>query len=82
MVLREYHALGLIVMGTDVGGSPEHLFADAGRVFRPDAPASNIAEWLVQLIDHPEQLAQLRQLAWSKRQQATWDETVRQWSTV
>lgn len=79
MVLREFHALGLIVMGTAVGGSPEHLFEDAGRIFSTTAIGEEIAKWLIHLINHPDELTDLRTRAWSKRTLATWDESVRQW---
>lgn len=82
MVLREYHALGLIVMGTAVGGSPEHMFADAGKAFVPDDDAETIARWIVQLIDDHAFYASLREAAWKHRLQATWDETVQHWRTL
>lgn len=82
MVLREYHALGLPVMGTAVGGSPEHMFDNAGHAFAPTADATEIASWLIGLIDHPESLQRLRQRAWERRLEATWDATVRQWHTL
>lgn len=82
MVLREYHALGLIVLGTAVGGSPEHMFADAGMAFAPDANADQIAAWLIQLATDHGYYSQLRRTAWERRQQATWLETVRQWRTI
>jgi len=79
MVLREYHAMGLVVLGTAVGGSPEHMFADAGYAVPPDASAEVIARWLMELDDHPEKLATLRQRAWERRLEATWDASVSQW---
>lgn len=82
MVLREYHALGLIVMGTTVGGSPEHMFVDAGKGFAPEDNAETIAEWIVQLIDDHEYYTSLREAARKHRSQATWDETVQQWRTL
>lgn len=82
MALREYHALGLIVLGTAVGGAPEHMFADAGHAFAADATAEQIAEWVVKLASNMEYYRQLRQAAWQRRQQATWLETVRQWRTI
>lgn len=79
MVLREYHALGLVVLGTAVGGSPEHMFADAGYAVPTDAPAETIARWLMELDDHPENLAVLRKRAWERRLESTWDTSVSQW---
>ena len=79
MVLREYHALGLVVMGTTVGGAQEHMFSTAGRAFAPTAPAADIADWLVDLVRSPTALARLRERAWACRESATWDASVRQW---
>lgn len=79
MVLREYHALGLVVLGTAVGGSPEHMFADAGYAVPIDAPSEAIARWLMDLDDHPQKLAMLRERAWERRLEATWDASVSQW---
>lgn len=79
MVLREYHALGLVVLGTAVGGSPEHMFPDAGYAMAPDATSDEIARWLLELLDHPEKLEALRQRAWERKAEATWDATVTQW---
>ncbi|MFT3879127.1 MAG: glycosyltransferase family 4 protein [Gemmatales bacterium] len=79
MALREYHALGLVALGTAVGGSPEHLFADAGYAVPPEASAEVIANWLMDLDGNPEKLASLRNRAWQRRLDATWDDSVRQW---
>ncbi|HQR06088.1 MAG TPA: glycosyltransferase family 4 protein [Gemmatales bacterium] len=82
MVLREYHALGLVVLGTAVGGAPEHMFSDAGYAVPPDAPPEAIAGWLLELVDHPEKLAALRRRAWERKEEATWDGTVAQWRAL
>jgi glycosyltransferase involved in cell wall biosynthesis len=79
MVLREYHALGLIVLGPDVGGAPEHMFESAGRAFAPTAPAEEIAEWLIHLKQHSDEFRRLRENAWACREEATWDATVARW---
>jgi glycosyltransferase involved in cell wall biosynthesis len=82
MVLREYHALGLVVLGTAVGGSPEHMFADAGYAVSPEASREVVAGWLVDLCDHPEKLNALRRRAWEHRREATWDTTVSHWLSL
>jgi glycosyltransferase involved in cell wall biosynthesis len=82
MVQREYHALGLIVLGTAVGGAPEHMFADAGKAFAADASAEQIAGWLIQLASDHGYYSQLRRSAWERREQATWLATGRQWRTI
>jgi len=79
MVLREYHALGLVVLGTAVGGAPEHMIPGAGQAFAPTATPDEVANWLVSLKQHPEELKRLREHAWVHRADATWDATVRQW---
>lgn len=82
MALREYHALGLIVLGTAVGGAPEHMFPDAGQSFTAEATVEEIAAWIVKLTNDMEYYRQLREAAWQRRLQATWLETVRQWRTI
>lgn len=82
MVLREYHAAGLIVLGPEVGGAPEHLFAEAGRAFPPSATPREVADWLLRLLNDHGYYQQLRDAAWACRAKATWDETVRQWHTI
>jgi glycosyltransferase involved in cell wall biosynthesis len=82
MVLREYHALGLIVLGTAVGGSPEHMFADAGQAFAASASAEEIAGWIKKLVQDHEYYVSLRTKAWEHRKQATWLETVKQWARL
>ncbi|HMO35216.1 MAG TPA: glycosyltransferase family 4 protein [Gemmatales bacterium] len=82
MVLREYHALGLIVMGPDVGGAPEHLFSDAGKAFPPESSAEEIANWIYTLATDYELYRKLRVRAWEKRQRATWETSVKQWREI
>jgi glycosyltransferase involved in cell wall biosynthesis len=82
MVLREYHALGLIVLGTTVGGSPEHMFDSAGRAFTPTATPQEIADWLVMLKSNPDEFRRLKANAWAIRAEATWDATVKRWRAM
>ncbi|MFO0813398.1 MAG: glycosyltransferase family 4 protein [Gemmatales bacterium] len=82
MVLREYHAAGLIVMGPRVGGAPEHLFSEAGQAFPPSATPLEVADWLLRLMHDQDYYHVLRNAAWACRHLATWDETVRQWRTI
>jgi glycosyltransferase involved in cell wall biosynthesis len=76
IVLREFHALGLPVIGPAVGGSPEHMFSDASIQVAPETSDDAIAEILVHLCNDRPALARLREHAWNRRYEALWDSTV------
>jgi len=82
MALREYHALGLTVLGTAVGGSPEHMFGDAGFAVSPETSPDEIARWLIELNDDPDKLMMLRRRAWDHCRDATWESSVNQWRSL
>lgn len=77
IALREYHALGLPVLGTNTGGAPEHMLPDASVTVSVDATAEEISETLLSLEGDPTRLAELRNKAWQQRRLASWPETVR-----
>ena len=76
MVLREFHALGLPVIGPAVGGSPEHMFSDASIHVTPEISDDAIAEILLRLYKDRSILARMREHAWNRRHEALWDATV------
>ena len=76
-VLREYHALGLAALATDAGGMPDFMFADAAVTVPPEAPDEEIAALLLTLGSDRRRVDRLREAAWQRRHEATWDETVR-----
>jgi glycosyltransferase involved in cell wall biosynthesis len=77
IALREYHALGLVVLGPDTGGAPEHLIRDASIAVSPEANADDIASTLLDL-ESSSWLDQLLSVAWKRRRTALWEESVRQ----
>jgi len=76
MVLREFHALGLPVIGPAVGGSPEHMFSDASVQVGPETSDEAIAEILLNLYNDRSVLARMREHAWNRRHEALWEATV------
>lgn len=79
MALREFHALGLVVMGPDVGGAVDHLFRDIDSSFKPEDPPERIADWLVDVRSDGQRWGELRRCAWERRAEALWDHSVKQW---
>jgi glycosyltransferase involved in cell wall biosynthesis len=73
---REFHALGLGVLGTDVGGAPEHRFPDASIGVPADATPGAIADVLCDLACNPGRLAAMKSAAWERRREATWQRSV------
>jgi glycosyltransferase involved in cell wall biosynthesis len=78
IAFREYHALGLAVIGTDTGGAPEHTLPQASVLVSPDATIEEIAATLLELERDESRLARLRDAAWAQRHTVSWAETVRQ----
>ena len=77
IVLREFHALGLPVIGPNVGGSPDHMLPGASILVAPDAPDEAISDILVRLSKDRSALDQMRERAWQSRHEALWDATCR-----
>ena len=76
IALREYHALGLAVIGPDTGGAPDHMFDDAAIMIDPDASSEAIADQLLALEREPGNLAALRRSAYTRRDEALWGASV------
>ena len=76
IALREFHALGLPVIGPATGGSPEHMLPEASIQVAPEASDNAIADILVQLCNDRSVLARMREHAWNRRHEALWDATV------
>ena len=74
--LREYHALGLAVLGTKAGGSPEHALSEASVFVPVEAGDADIAEILLSLEREPGRLDRMRRHAWDRRQEVLWESTV------
>lgn len=82
IALREYVALGLMVLGPDSGGAPEYVLPQTSFLVSPQAPDEQIAAELLKLEADPARLETLRALAWQHRRSGLWDESVRQLQTV
>jgi glycosyltransferase involved in cell wall biosynthesis len=78
IALREYHALGLVVLGTDSGGAPEHMIPNASIVVPVRANEDKIASILLALETDTEQRAKLQSTAWRNRHNALWEKSVSQ----
>jgi glycosyltransferase involved in cell wall biosynthesis len=75
--LREYHALGLAVIGPDVGGSPDHVIREAAELVSPDASDEEIAELLVNLAQDRDRVQRMRDLSWEHRAEMHWSASMR-----
>jgi glycosyltransferase involved in cell wall biosynthesis len=69
---REFHALGVPTLVSNVCGAAEHQLAEAGLLLPAHAVAHDVAATLLQL---PERLETLRGAAWELRRQATYQGT-------
>ncbi|HYY58325.1 MAG TPA: glycosyltransferase family 4 protein [Pyrinomonadaceae bacterium] len=76
IALREYHALGLAVLGTDAGGAAEHMISGASIPVSTRASDEEIASKLLELERDSSRLRELRDAAWRGRRQALWETTV------
>lgn len=74
--LREYHALGLAVIGPDVGGSPDHVIPEAARLVTPQASDEEIAALILELTRDREAVQRMREISWGRRQEVTWQASV------
>ena len=75
IVLREYLALGLVVVGPDTGGCRDLMLDDASVAVSPTASDDEIADALVRVSD-PTLFDRIKQAAWRSRGTATWDAAV------
>jgi glycosyltransferase involved in cell wall biosynthesis len=76
IALREYHALGLAVLGTDAGGAAEHMIGGASIPVSTRASDEEIASKLLELDRDSARLRELRDAAWRGRRLALWETTV------
>lgn len=72
IALREYHALGLVVMGPDVGGAPDQMLVEASIRVAPGSSDEDIATMLAALLADPVRFQAMREAAWSRRKEALW----------
>lgn len=70
--LREFHACGLAVLGPRVGGSPDHVIAEAAVLVDPDQGLGDIAELLLRLDANRGEVARLKDASFASRERASW----------
>lgn len=76
MCLREFHAIGLAVIGPQVGGSPDHVIAEAARLIPPEADDGAIAALLIRLSRDRAEVQRLREISWARREEVSWSHTI------
>lgn len=74
--LREYHALGLAVLGTQAGGSPEHALSEASVLVPIEAGDADVADILMSIERDRPHLDRMRRAAWERRHSVLWKATV------
>jgi glycosyltransferase involved in cell wall biosynthesis len=82
IAFREYHALGLPVIGTDTGGAPDHMLPGASVIVSTDATDEEISRIILELEADAARLKALRESARQQRHLALWDETVRRIKSI
>ena len=80
--LREYHALGLAVIGPDVGGSRDQVILQAARLMPPNAPDEDIAALILALDQDRAEVSRMRAVSWERRQEMSWANSVAKLATV
>ncbi len=74
--LREFTALGLAVIGTDSGGSPEHCLPGSSVIVPASASTEEIAQVIIDLDKDRDRLHRMREYAWEHRHQGLWSHSV------
>ena len=78
IAIREYHALGLAVLGTETGGAPEHMLPGASIALPIEAGTEQIAEQFLALDRDRARLQAMREAARRQRHSCLWPATVEQ----
>lgn len=74
--LREYHALGLAVIGPNVGGAPDQVIREAASLVDADASDESIAKLLLALDANRALVQRMRAVSWARRREVTWKPAV------
>jgi glycosyltransferase involved in cell wall biosynthesis len=82
IVLREYHALGLAVLGTTAGGAPDHACPEASWFVDPDASDELVAEKIFAIDRDQEKRESAKNEAWTNRCYFLYPAAVRKISEV
>lgn len=76
IALREFHALGLAVLGTTAGGAPEHSDPECAWLLSPSASIDVIGAKLCDLASRPEVMERAKAVAWRKRHDFLYGATI------
>lgn len=80
--LLEFRALGLVLLGTNAGGSAELLIPGASVVVPKEANSDEIADLLCRLAQDHVWLARMKRHAWEHKHSVTWNSRARQLDTL
>ncbi len=72
IAVREYCALGLVTLCTNVGGTPEMALAGASVLIPAEASDEEIADALIRLCEDRQATERMRERAWGLRREALW----------
>jgi glycosyltransferase involved in cell wall biosynthesis len=78
IALLEFLRMGVPIIATDVGGTPDIVGLGAGELVPPDISPDDLAQHFARMIDEPERLTALQQNAWRRRHNASWRRAVRE----
>jgi len=76
IALREYHSVGLAVIGPDTGGAPEHMIDGGSVALAPDASDEEVGDTILQLASDPHMLSTMSSTSWERRQDASWSSAI------
>jgi glycosyltransferase involved in cell wall biosynthesis len=74
--LREYHALGLAILGTTVGGAPEMTLPEASVLVSPQASIEAVAECLMELAGDRDRVQRMKEHAGQQRETMLWPASI------
>ena len=78
----EFLRMGVPVIGTDVGGTPDIIELGAGHLVSPEISPGGLAQRLAHMMDEPDRLGELQEQAWRRRHNASWRRAVRELTVV
>jgi glycosyltransferase involved in cell wall biosynthesis len=82
IALLEFLRMGIPIIATDVGGTPDIVEIGAGQLVSPEISAEDLAQHIARLIDEPDRMAELKHSAWRRRHNASWRRVVKELTAV
>ncbi len=80
--IREFHSMGLAVLGTAAGGSAEQTLPDASWIVDVDESVDDIAGRLKSLCDDRSAVERAKAAAWEQRTTVLWDHALAQFAAL